>query len=153
MKDVGKDVAGKSVVEDDDADDYIEENDDRVEMSSNNMDNIRNKLTKKSNAKKSKPGSKTMDSDDDEMTFERPSAKDEKRAEILREIRALKKDLKSEKVEKEDPKTGKKRTKSETEEAEAENDLLKSLKEEKVWMDYYIFLTSYCRTLWSFSWR
>lgn len=124
MKDVGKN-ANKA---NDDDDDYVEEGDDRRAEASN-IDSIRNKLSKKSDPKKSKRDFK--DYDDDDSAFDKPSADDEKRAEILREIKALKKDLKSEKVEKEEPKAGKKRSKSETEEEES-NDLMKSLKEEKV---------------------
>jgi len=104
------------------------------------LDNIRSKLSKKSKpSAKSKDVNADSDSGDELMIDQRPTT-DDKRAEILREIKALKKDLKGEKAAAEKPKEekGKKRSKSETEEEES-NDLLKSLKEEKVIFYFFIF--------------
>ena len=122
LKDVGLDL---------DKDDYIEEPSAQTAASTSKpveIDTIRNKLSKK---EKSKP--KMAEKSEEDMTD------NEKRAKVLREIKALKKDLKSDKsssavdeVSAGDESAKNKGTKRALTEEEEANDLLVSLEEEKV---------------------
>ena len=141
---MSKEVGHKANVgndDDDDADDGYVEKVDATHEKSTNIESIRSKLLSKksdpkrieSKSKKRQDADDDADADGDALNFDR------KRAEILREIKALKKDLKAATEEPrkkvEDEKDGRKRKKSTADDEEEEgssNDLMKSLKEDKV---------------------
>lgn len=147
---MSKEVGHKANVgndDDDDADDGYVEKVDATHEKSTNIESIRSKLlSKKSDPKRSESKPKKRqdadddaDADGDALNFDRKASNDPKRAEILREIKALKKDLKAATEEPrkkvEDEKDGRKRKKSTADDDEEEgtsNDLMKSLKEDKV---------------------
>ena len=147
---MSKEVGHKANVgndDDDDADDGYVEKVDATHEKSTNIESIRSKLlSKKSDPKRSESKSKKRqdadddadDADGDALNFDRKASNDPKRAEILREIKALKKDLKAATEEPrkkvEDEKDGRKRKKSTADDDEegSSNALMKSLKEDKV---------------------
>ena len=147
---MSKEVGHKANVgnndDDDDADDGYVEKVDATHEKSTNIESIRSKLLSKksdpkrieSKSKKRQDADDDADADGDALNFDRKASNDPKRAEILREIKALKKDLKAATEEPrkkvEDEKDGRKRKKStaDDEEEGSSNDLMKSLKEDKV---------------------